>query len=474
MGVSEKSLDAAEAQGLFPPSADRERWDALLARELALAAGRMTSGPVTPTLDLADFRRELAEFDFEAPRPLDELLPWVVARMEHGLVHLTHPRYFGLFNPAPTFPSQCADRIVAAFNPQLASSRTSPAAVEIELHVIRSVARRAGLPPQSGGHFTTSGSEANYTALICALTQATPAFSSQGARAFAGSPVFYVSKDCHLAWLKIAHQAGIGRSAARLIATDGSGRMDPSALERALASDRAQGAVPVMVVATAGTSNAGMVDPLPACAAIARKAGLWYHVDAAWAGALIASERHGGVLSGLEQADSVTIDAHKWLATTMGCGMFLTRHVRVLSEAFQVSVSFMPSNIPDVDPYVTTMQWSRRFLGLRLFLSLATVGWAGYARHVERSLDLLRLAETRLAERGWRVANASPAGVLCVQPPAGSANVRTLVARVVASGQAWVAPALFEGADTVRICVTHGESGPADIEALVAALQSAR
>jgi len=474
MGVSEKSLDAAGVRGLFPSGADREQWDALLARELALAAERVTAGPVTSTLDLAAFQRELAEFDFAAPRPLEELLPWVVARMEHGLVHLTHPRYFGLFNPAPTFPSQCADRIVAAFNPQLASSRTSPAAVAIEQHVIRSVAQRAGLPPQSGGHFTTSGSEANYTALICALTRASPSFSSQGARGFSGPPVFYVSKDCHLAWLKIAHQAGIGRSAVRLIVTDGGGRMEQGALEGALESDRAQGAVPIMVVATAGTSNAGMVDPLPACAAIARKAGLWYHVDAAWAGALIASKRHADVLSGLEQADSVTIDAHKWLATTMGCGMFLTRHVSVLSEAFQVAVSFMPSNIPDVDPYVTTMQWSRRFLGLRLFLSLAAVGWAGYAKHVERSIDLLRLAETRLAQRGWRVANASPAGVLCVLPPAGSADVRTLVARVVASGQAWVAPALFEGVDTVRICVTHGESRPADVEALVDALQSAR
>ena len=142
---------------------------------------------------------------------------------------MTHPRYFGLFNPAPTFPAQCADRIAGAFNPQLATWTTSPAAVEIEAHVIRSVARRAGCPPEVRGHFTSNGSEANYTALICALTRANPEFATKGARAFEGPPVFYVSRESHLGWLKSAHQAGIGRSAVRLVATDGFGRMDQNA-----------------------------------------------------------------------------------------------------------------------------------------------------------------------------------------------------------------------------------------------------
>src|ERR1700676_136432 len=124
---------------------------------------------VTPRGNLADFRSDLAGFDFRTPRPLDELLSWTIEQMERGLVYVTHPRYFGLFNPAPTFPAQCADRIAGAFNPQLATSTTSPAAVEIEAHVIRSVARRAGFPHEAAGHFTSGGSEANYTALLCAL-----------------------------------------------------------------------------------------------------------------------------------------------------------------------------------------------------------------------------------------------------------------------------------------------------------------
>jgi glutamate/tyrosine decarboxylase-like PLP-dependent enzyme len=465
---------AASGSSLFPIPSDRERWDDFLTRELIQANDRVAEGRVTPTLNAADFRRDLAGFNFQAPRPLDELLAWTIAQMEHGLVHVTHPRYFGLFNPAPTFPAQCADRIAGAFNPQLATSTTSPVAVEIEAHVIRAVARRAGFPPDAGGHFTSGGSEANYTALLCALTKANPEFANRGARAFDGAPVFYVSQESHLAWIKIAHQAGIGRSAVRLVATDGSGRMDQSALKDAIRGDRIGGRVPIMIAATAGTTNAGMIDPLWPCAELARASGLWYHVDAAWGGALIASDRHRHFLSGIERADSITIDAHKWFATTMGCGMFLTRHPHILSSAFQVSTGFMPSNNPSLDPYVTSVQWSRRFLGLRMFLSLAAAGWTGYADHVERSIELTDLLRDALMARGWKIANSSPLAVLCIKPPPGSGDVRSIVARVLATGRAWVAVAKYEGSDIIRACVTHGETTPADVIELVQTLQSVK
>jgi glutamate/tyrosine decarboxylase-like PLP-dependent enzyme len=458
---------------LFPEPRLRSEWDDLLTRELARANTRIAEGSVVPTLDISSFQGELARFDFGTPRQFDEVLRWTIAQLEHGVVHVTHPRYFGLFNPAPTFPAQCADRIAAVFNPQLATWRTSPAAVEIERHVIRSVAQRAGLPPEAGGHFTTGGAEANYTALLCALGRAHPAFAAEGARAFTGPPVFYASKDSHLAWLKIAHQAGIGRAAAHFVATDGSGRMDPNVLREMIGADRAQGCVPVMVVATAGTTNAGMIDPLEECAEIARREGLWCHVDAAWGGALIASDRLRGTLAGIERADSVTIDAHKWLATTMGCGMFLTAHAPVLSSAFRVSASYMPSNDPGLDPYLTSVQWSRRFLGLRLFLSLAAAGWRGYGEHVERSIALADLLEEKLRARGWSIANASPLALLCIDPGSGRAAARSIVERVVASGRAWISTAIFEGREVIRACVTHGETRADDVAELVDALEKA-
>jgi len=465
-----ESLSGQPDAALFPARAERRRIDDYLTQALAAADERVCAGPATPTLDIEAFRRELESFDFVTPRPLTEVLDWSIGMLEHGLTHLTHPRYFGLFNPAPTFPSQCADRLVAAFNPQVASSGTSPAAVALEAYLIKHIAERAGFPAGTGGHFTSGGSEANYTALLCALTHAHPGFALHGARVFAGQPVFYVSKECHRSWVKIAHQAGIGRSAARLVETDGLGRLSLNALTRSIAEDLAAGCVPFLIVASAGTTNAGMLDPLNGCADLATQHHLWYHVDAAWGGAMIACERLRGVLAGLERADSATIDAHKWFATTMGCGMFLVRAPATLTATFQVSASYMQSHELSLDPYMNTVQWSRRFLGLRLFLSLATAGWAGHAAHIERAVAQTAWIRGELERRGWSIVNDSPFALLNVVPPATAGEPRAVVARVLASGRAWVALARFEERDVIRICVTHGEASDADLVILVETL----
>jgi glutamate/tyrosine decarboxylase-like PLP-dependent enzyme len=467
--LNQKSLpDAIPA--LFPTASDRDRIGSWLQAELEQAMRRVRAGPVTPTLDMRKFRAELEGFDFNEPKPLEDALRWTIERMQHGIVQMANPRYFGLFNPGANFPAQCADRIAGCFNPQLASSASSPVPVALESHMIRALAHRAGFGDEATGHFATGGSEANYTALLCALTGAHANFSADGARAFAGPVKFYTSRDCHIAWLKIAHQAGIGRAALRLVDTDGRGRLDPEALRQAIALDRAAGAVPVMVVATAGTTGGGMIDPLHACADITGQQGLWFHVDAAWGGAALASNRLRVVLDGIERADSVTIDAHKWFATTMGCAMFITRRGELLSEAFHASTSFMPSSISGVDPYLNTMQWSRRFLGLRLFLALAAAGWEGLGAHVERGVEVIERIKQRLVASGWKIANDSPLAVLDAIPPGHLGEARDLVRRVVASGRAWVAPALFEGRDVVRICATHGETGMDDVDALIVAL----
>src|SRR5580693_6141152 len=207
-------------EALFPPVAERDRIDEWLSGELRCALARIQAGPVTPTIDMAAFRTELDGCDFSRPRPLEELLRWTMQCMQHGIVQMANPRYFGLFNPGPNFPAQCADRIASLFNPQLASSASSPVPVELERFLIGAIAQRAGFAAGATGHFATGGSEANYTSLISALTGAHPGFAIEGVRAFAGPVKFYTSRDCHIAWLKIAHQAGVGRSALRLVDTD--------------------------------------------------------------------------------------------------------------------------------------------------------------------------------------------------------------------------------------------------------------
>ncbi|HEU4731673.1 MAG TPA: pyridoxal-dependent decarboxylase [Kofleriaceae bacterium] len=458
-------LDPGDAAG-------RRTREEALAGWVADGLRAAASGRVAPALDPEELARELAAFDFAGPRALDEVARWLVGAMVRGIVHPTHPRYLGLFNPAPTFAAECADRIAAAFNPQLAVWSHAPAAVEIDRHVIHVVLRKLGHAPGASGdgHFTSGGAEANLTALVCALTAASPDFAQHGARAFAGPPVFYASRASHLAWLKIAHMCGLGRSSLRLVATDGAGRMDAAALAGQLARDRAAGAVAVLIAATAGTTSAGAIDPLAACAEIAAGAGVWLHVDAAWGGALLASDRLRHHLAGIERADSATIDAHKWFATTMGAGMFLTRRPEILCQAFAVAASYMPSNDAARDPYVTSAQWSRRFVGARLFLTLATAGWDGYARHVERAVALAQRLARSLAAAGWTVANDSPMAVVCVEPPPGAPPPRAVVDAIVRDGDAWISVAELEGREVVRLCVTNGRTSEADIDAVARAL----
>jgi glutamate/tyrosine decarboxylase-like PLP-dependent enzyme len=442
-------------------------------KKLADALQHIAAGPVTPTIDPVSFHDELSGFDFHAPRSLSSVVDWVVGVMSRGNVQMTHPRYLGLFNPAPALAAEQADRITAALNPQLAVWSHAPVAADIEQHVIRAFSERLGLGASSAGHFTSGGAESNLSSVLCALSRAFPVIGDQGLRSLSAQPTVYVSADSHLAWIKIACMVGIGRNAVRLVATDGLGRMDPAALALAIDTDRRQGFAPFMVGATAGTTNAGMVDPLHACADLASAEGLWLHVDAAWGGALIASPTLRRELAGIERADSVTIDAHKWFAATMGTGMYFVREGTLLNRVFAVSTSYMPSNDATRDPYITSALWSRRMLGLRLFLPLAQVGWPGYAQHVERAVDLAAVLRDDLVGRGWRTVNASAMAVLCVRPPDGSAVVKDIVARVVHAGNTWCSVARFEGQDVVRLCITNGASTKHDMRLVGDALHRA-
>src|SRR5258708_12337546 len=176
------------------------------------------------------------------------------------------------------------------------------------------------------------------------------------------------------------------------------------------------------------------------------------------------------MLAGIERADSITIDAHKWLATTMGCAIFISRRADLLSEAFHASTSFMPSSVSGVDPYLNSVQGSRCFLGLRLFLALASAGWEGLGAQVERSALVVERVKERLVALGWTVANDSPLAVLDAVPPAELGDVRELVRRVVAGGRAWVAPTTFEGRDVARICATPPQPTIQHLNVLVAPL----
>ena len=460
---------------IWPSQGERIATQSKIAHALASAIGDIAGGPAAPISSSAQIRRALAKFDFHTPMPVDDAATEVIELLKRGTVHMMHPGYSGLFNPSVTFPGMVADQITAAINPQLAVWSHAAVAVEIERHTIDAVAGLLGwIPDQAAGHFTTGGAEANYTAVLIALTRLFPEFGSTGARALPAQPRLYVSAESHLAWLKIAHQAGIGRESVCLVGTDGMGRMSAASLRASISADRQNGRLPFFVGATAGTTNAGMIDPLEDCNHIAHREGLWLHVDAAWGGAGLMSPRVKDRLAGIQAADSVTIDAHKWFAVPMGAGMFLCRENALLGDTFRVSTGYMPTTEAAVDPHTHSVQWSRRFIGLKLFLSLACLGWEGYRAHIEHALDMSNELRTLLAGNGWRVVNDSPLAVTCFTDEQHDADPIAVAEHVVASGNAWISTAQFEGKRVLRACITSHLTRREYLAALMAPLTNAR
>ena len=436
-------------------------------------------GRVTPELNPDKIRALLAGCDFEHPMEPLQALRLLSEGLAKYQTHTPHRRYFGLFNPAPATMGIAADALVAAFNPQMASWSHSPLAIEVESHLIRAFGGRFGYDPaHTGGTFCSGGAEANHTAVLAALTQAFPDFPRGGVRALRAQPSMYVSAESHHSLLKAARLCGIGTEAVREIEVDGRLRMKPEALAAAVAKDRAAGYAPFLAVATAGTTNAGVIDPLAECAAVAERERIWFHVDAAWGGGAAFVPELRPLLDGIERADSITFDAHKWLSVPMGAGIFLTRREAVLDRTFRTETAYMPreaKGLDVVDPHLQSMQWSRRFTGAKVFLALLAAGWEGYTEAIRRQTRMGELLLERLrAGRSWRVENETPLPVVCFTDP-GGADASAIAMRVVSSGEAWISTTTLAGNTTaLRACITNFLTGEDDVEALVASLDSAR
>jgi glutamate/tyrosine decarboxylase-like PLP-dependent enzyme len=440
---------------------------------------------VAPRLDRAALSSLLVPFDFSRPVPPEEAIAFAVKGLSEHQVHTPHPRYFGLFNPAPTTMGIAADALVAAFNPQLAAWSHSPFAAEVEEHLVRSFGARFGYPSDEiDGVFASGGAEANHTALLTALVDAFPAFAEGGARALDRAPVLYVSAEAHHSFAKAARLSGLGTRAVRSVGVDASLRMDPQALAARIARDRAGGHAPFMVAATAGTTSAGAIDPLDTVAAIARREGLWLHVDAAWGGAAAFVPEMRSLLAGIERADSITFDAHKWLSAPMGAGLYLTRRRGILERTFRVDAGYMPKDaagLPVGDPFSRSIQWSRRFIGLKVFLSLAVAGWDGYAEALRHMASMGRALRQGLVAHGWEPVNDTPLPLVCfvdARHPEGRSveRIEALARRVVGSGRAWISSVRLgpEALPALRACITNYRTDEADVAALLKALEEAR
>jgi glutamate/tyrosine decarboxylase-like PLP-dependent enzyme len=428
----------------------------------------IADGPIVPEVTAAEIRAYLeSRFDFKQARPLDEVVADVEQMLRKWQVQVTHPRYFGLYNPSVTLASVVADTMAAMYNSQLANWRTSPAANEMERHTLQWLASKFGLPADSIATFTSGGSEANLTAVVVALTHAFPEYGEHGLRHLAGDPTIYLTEETHHGFNKIAHMAGLGRRSLRIVATNSNLQINTSNLTTCIAEDLENGLLPFMVIGTAGTTAAGIIDPLAEIAQICKSQNLWFHADAAYGGGAAVSPNLRHHLDGIEAADSITCDAHKWLSVPMGCGMFFCRHRDSVAQAFRSDVTYMPAKFAREDasttfnPLTHSAQWSRRFIGLKLFMALAQHGETGYATMLDHQVRMGNVLRELLAATGWRIVNSTPLPVVCFTRDGLAPS--EFVARLRERQIAWMSDAEIGGVPAVRACITSFKTTEEDI-----------
>ncbi|HXF13790.1 MAG TPA: pyridoxal-dependent decarboxylase [Terriglobales bacterium] len=427
-----------------------------IANSFELVRSSIESGPVYPDVTVTEIREHLAaKYDFQSKIPLDDVVADAEEMLRKWQVQVTHPRYFGLFNPSITLASVVADTLVAMYNSQLANWRTSPAANEIERHTLEWLAGKFGLPPKRIATFTSGGSEANLTAIVVALTKMFPGYGELGLQSLDKTPAFYLSEEAHNGYNKLAHITGLGRRAVRIVPTSADLKMDIGALESMVAQDRRDGIAPFMVVGTAGTTATGVIDPLRTIGTLCENEGLWFHADAAWGGAAILSQSLKEYLAGIEMADSITCDAHKWLSVSMGSGMFFCRHPDSVAQAFRTDITYMSGEQsgPVFDPLTHSIQWSRRFIGLKLFMALAEKGEAGYVEMIEHQANLGNKLRALLVASGWRIVNDTPLPLVCFTRD--GLDVSKFLELLRERQVAWMSPAKVGGSVVVRACITN-------------------
>ena len=436
---------------------------------------------VSPDLDKAAIANTVRKFDFEQKLDPMDSIDQVINGLIAYSVHTPHPKYFGLFNPRSNFPSILSDLITAFFNPQLAAWSHSPFANEVENYLIQAFGEKFGFDPAKiDGVFASGGAEANQTAVLCALNHLLPDYGSKGLFGLDKRPIIYCSTESHHSIHKAAMTSGMGHESVRSIPVNDRLEMDLGLLEKELELDFGKGLQPLMIVATVGTTGVGAIDDLEAIGDMAKRFGVWFHVDAAYGGAAVLHPELKPYLSGVSAADSITFDAHKWLSVTMGTSLFICSHPEVLSKTFRITAEYMPKEAKGmdiVDPFTHSIQWSRRALGIKLYLSLLMFGWKGYEEIIGHQTAMGQCLRSELEASGWRIQNFSPFPVVCFTDPNHATDpsfVPALIQSVIGSGKSWISSYPIHGTPVFRACITNFATEESHVRELVEELNEAR
>src|SRR6516225_10139426 len=429
----------------------------------ALAA-RMADPEAEPVLRRAtpaEMRERLGGAPPEQGAGLDAVLARVIEDVLPYQAGTNHPGYFAFIPYFTTWPAALAELIAAAINVSPWAWMESPAGTQIELEVIDWFRSWLGMPDGTAGVLVSGGSAANLTALLVA-------------REAAGGPsedsVLYVSDQAHSSLARTARAMGLRPHQVRVLPTDDRWRLSPDTVTSAVRADRAAGRIPFAVCASAGSTNAGAVDPLAGLADVCAAERLWLHVDAAYGGFAALTAKGRAALAGLDRADSVTLDPHKWLYQPMECGCVLIRDGARLERTFAIHPDYLESDAAqgagEVNFADRGLQLSRGFRALKVWVAVHTFGLAAFRACIQRNLELAQYAEALIRSHA-ELTLMAPAtlGIVCFRrewPGCDEAETERRGTRLAEDlergGAALVSTTRLAGRHAIRLCILNPTS----------------
>ncbi|HEY2290230.1 MAG TPA: pyridoxal-dependent decarboxylase [Thermoanaerobaculia bacterium] len=430
--------------------------------------------PVLPAVKPGEVRSVLPAAPPEAPEPLDTILDDYLRVIEPNLTHWNHPGFLAYFAITGSGPGILGETLAAGLNVNAMLWRTSPAGTELEERVCAWLARMMDLPADFRGHINDTASSSSLVALAAARHRLPVDVRVRG---LSGRPevpplTLYASDQAHSSIDKSAIVLGLGQENVRRIETDDEFRMSVPALTRAIERDRAEGRLPMAVVATVGTTSTTSVDPVPEIADLCARFGVWLHVDAAYAGSAAICPEYRALMPGIERADSLVVNPHKWLFTPVDCSLLYVRDPALLKAAFSLVPEYLrtaeDSEVTNLMDY--GFQLGRRFRSLKLWMVIRAFGVEGLRERIREHCALARdLAAWIAADPRFELAAPVPFSAVCfrarVEEDPDRFNER-LLARVNAAGPVFLSHTVLKGRYTLRVAIGNLRTERGHIEQL--------
>ena len=404
----------------------------------------------------------------DAPAPVLDVIDDAALALDESIAQ-PRPRYFAFIGSSALEIAVIGDALASCFDPNLAVY--AAAASELERQAVDWVASFLGFPAEAGS-FTSGGTISNVTALAAARERAIPGARRHGMTST--KTAIYCSSESHYSVTRAAELLGIGSEGVRALPIDANRRLVPRDVAAAIDADHAAGIVPIAVVATAGTTLTGAVDPINALADVCEARGVWLHVDGAYGLPAAAAPSAAALFAGLERADSLTVDAHKWLFMPKACGVMLVRRRADLEAALAHEEDYLPHERDEPHAVDITLEYSRPFRALKLWLGFRAHGAAAFRSAIERNLVQAQLLYAAVVADDELEALCGPPPLSIVpfrHAPPGVADLDDhngrLVQRLQEGGQVWVAPARVDGVVCLRPCFVNFRTTDEDVLALL-------